>query len=135
LLDHLTVIENVALPLVLRGVSTAKAREQSAEMIRWVGLLPWINSFPVTLSGGQKQRVAIARAVISRPALLIADEPTGSVDEENAIKILYLFEELNKMGTTVLIATNDRHLAANFPYPELEFRSKNLIYHPPKLKG
>lgn len=134
LLDHLTVIQNVALPLILRGSDERRAQEQATEMIRWVGLSPWIKSYPPTLSGGQKQRVAIARAVIHRPPLLIADEPTGSVDEENAIKILYLFEELNKMGTTVLIATHDRHLAANFPYPELEFRNKTLIYHPPKMK-
>ena len=133
LLDHLSVIENVALPLILRGIDIIRAQEQAQEMIEWVGLSPWSQSFPPTLSGGQKQRVAIARAVISRPMLLLADEPTGSVDEENAIKILYLFEELHKMGTTVLIATHDRHLAANFPYPELEFRNKNLIYHPPKF--
>lgn len=135
LLDHLTVMQNVILPLILRGVDEKKATEQAAEMIKWVGLLPWVNSLPSILSGGQKQRVAIARAVISRPALLLADEPTGSVDPENAIKILYLFEELNKMGTTVLIATHDRHLASNFPYPELEFKNKNLIYHPPKIKA
>jgi cell division transport system ATP-binding protein len=134
LLDHLTVAQNVSLPLILRGVPLNKAHEQAIEMIRWVGLYPWAHALPPTLSGGQKQRVAIARAVIARPALLLADEPTGSVDSENAIKILYLFEELNKMGTTVLIATHDRHLAGNFPYPELEFRNKNLIYHPARLK-
>lgn len=135
LLSHLTVLQNVMLPLILRGVDEKKAKEQALEMIQWVGLVGWKDYLPEALSGGQKQRVAIARAVVTKPSLLLADEPTGSVDEENAIKILYLFEELNKMGTTILIATHDRHLASNFPYPELEFRNRTLIYHPPKLKG
>jgi len=83
-------------------------------LLEWVGLGDQINAIPSRLSGGQQQRVAIARAVISRPALLLADEPTGNVDDRIAMRLLYLFEELNKLGTTVLIATHNRHLIRRF---------------------
>ncbi|MGB1548169.1 MAG: ATP-binding cassette domain-containing protein, partial [Alphaproteobacteria bacterium] len=81
---------------------------------------------PPTLSGGQKQRVAIARAVIARPSLLLADEPTGNVDEKSAMRILHLFEELNKIGTTVVIATHNEALVGRFQYPQLHLENGGL---------
>lgn len=119
LLDHLTTLENVALPLRIQGVSATQCRIQAAELLKWVGLDTFYDAYPPTLSGGQKQRVAIARAVITQPILLLADEPTGNVDDHNGRKILYLFEELNRSGTTILIATHDPYLPREFSYPQL----------------
>ena len=119
LINHLTTLENVALPLIVRGEEHKRALERAQELLTWVGLPNHTKAMPLALSGGQKQRAAIARAVITRPPVLLADEPTGNVDDVNAIKLLYLFEELNKNGTTVLVATHNRALAREFPYPEL----------------
>ena len=92
------------------------------ELLTWVGLENYLDALPATLSGGQQQRVAIARAVIARPSLLIADEPTGNVDDRIALRLLYLFEELNKLGTTVVIATHNESIVARFPQPILRLR-------------
>lgn len=127
LLEHLTVLENVSLPLRVRGIDLKDAYAQAEELLKWVGLQDYIQSYPHKLSGGQKQRVAIARAVITRPQLLLADEPTGNVDDEIAFKLIHLFEELLKMGTTILIATHNRELMARFPYPELQISNGTLI--------
>jgi cell division transport system ATP-binding protein len=126
MLSHLTLVENVALPLRIRGISQSQALYNASEMLSWVGLGRYINHYPDILSGGQKQRAAIARAVITRPLFLLADEPTGNVDKENAIRILHLFEELHKRGTTVIFATHDRGLAAAYPYPELLIKDKKI---------
>lgn len=117
LIPHMSCLDNVALPLKISGYSAKSARIYAAELLAWVGLGDCIEYAPETLSGGQKQRVAIARAVITQPLLLLADEPTGNVDDQLAIKLLYLFEELNKMGTTVVIATHNRTVANQFCYP------------------
>ncbi|KZB51350.1 cell division ATP-binding protein FtsE [Thalassospira lucentensis] len=114
LINHLTTFENVALPLRVAGVEDLQIRKNVTELLEWVGLGDQINAVPSRLSGGQQQRVAIARAVIGRPALLLADEPTGNVDDRIAMRLLYLFEELNKLGTTVLIATHNRQLVRRF---------------------
>ena len=119
LLDHLTAVDNVALPLRIAGAREEKIREYVAELLAWVGLGHHLEARPPTLSDGEKQRVAIARAVIGRPSLLLADEPTGSVDMEQGLRILRLFEELNKIGTTVVIATHDRNLIERFQHPTL----------------
>ena len=119
LIDHLCVLDNVALPMRVRGESAKKAHEKAQELLEWVGLPRHTKAYPQSLSGGQKQRVAIARAIVTRPPILLADEPTGNVDDSNAVKILYLFEELNRSGTTVIVATHNRSLAHEFPYPEL----------------
>ena len=116
LLDHLSALDNVALPLRVRGVSEDEIARHVPELLSWVGLEHHMNAKPPTLSGGQKQRVAIARAVIGRPDLLLADEPTGNVDDHIATRLLYLFEELNRLGTTVLVATHNEQLVQQFAY-------------------
>ncbi len=110
LLDHLTAYENVALPLRILGKPERLWRSDVEEIVNWVGLGERMHARPPTLSGGEKQRVAIARAVVSRPPVLIADEPTGSVDPDMGARLMRLFVELNRLGTSVLIATHDRGL-------------------------
>ena len=127
LLDHLTTLENVALPLRVAGARSAGVRKHVAELIRWVGLAELINARPPTLSGGEQQRVAIARAVINHPSLLLADEPTGNVDDAIGTRLMYLFEELNRMGTTVVVATHNDSLAARFDYPRLVLEDGELF--------
>ena len=119
LLDHLSALDNVALPLRMAGVGEAEIREHVVELLHWVGLGDALDAKPPTLSGGQQQRVAIARSVIARPRLLLADEPTGNVDDSIGMRLLYLFEELNKLGTTVVIATHNEGLIARFDHPRL----------------
>ncbi|MGE5146072.1 MAG: cell division ATP-binding protein FtsE [Candidatus Eiseniibacteriota bacterium] len=119
LLDHLTALENVALPLKVAGARDAKVLEHVAELLRWVGLEKHIHARPKVLSGGEQQRVAIARAVINQPSLLLADEPTGNVDDTIGMRIMYLFEELNRLGTTVVVATHSESLLSRFKHPRL----------------
>ena len=107
LLDHLTTYENVALPLRVQGKEEASYRAEVVELLRWVGLGDRMHMLPPVLSGGEKQRAAIARALIVRPDLLLADEPTGNVDPSLARRLLRLFVELNRLGTSVVIATHD----------------------------
>jgi cell division transport system ATP-binding protein len=107
LLDHLTTYENVALPLRVQGKEEASYRGEVVELLRWVGLGERMHVLPPVLSGGEKQRAAIARALIARPELLLADEPTGNVDPPLARRLLRLFIELNRLGTSVVIATHD----------------------------
>ena len=112
LVPHLSAYDNVALPLRVDGVDEAEIEERVSEMIAWVGLSGRASARPATLSGGEQQRVAIARAVIGRPELLVADEPTGNVDPDMASRLLHLFDALNRLGTTVVVATHDLHLVA-----------------------
>ncbi len=107
LLDHLTTFENVALPLRVQGKEEASYRGEVIELLRWVGLGERMHVLPPVLSGGEKQRAAIARALIVRPDLLLADEPTGNVDPSLARRLLRLFIELNRLGTSVVLATHD----------------------------
>ncbi|TQV83400.1 cell division ATP-binding protein FtsE [Denitrobaculum tricleocarpae] len=117
LLDHLSTLDNVALPLKVSGQRSDEIRKDVVELLTWVGLADHLDAKPATLSGGQQQRVAIARAVVSRPSLLLADEPTGNVDNRIAERLLYLFEELNKRGTTIVVATHNEALISRFNYP------------------
>jgi cell division transport system ATP-binding protein len=110
LLNHLTAFENVSLPLRIAGARESEIRGHVQELLAWVGLADRMNATPPTLSGGEQQRLAIARAVIGQPDLLVADEPTGNVDPEMAFRLLHLFYELNKLGTTTIVATHDQHL-------------------------
>jgi len=114
LLDHLSAFDNVALPLRLNGERPRDYAQDVAEMLRWVGLGGRLEALPPSLSGGEKQRLAIARAVITRPRLILADEPTGSVDRAMGEKLMRLFTSLNKLGATVLIATHDDELAGRY---------------------
>ena len=128
LLDHLTVLENVALPLKAAGKTETEAINHVKELLKWIGLAECLHQRPPVLSGGQKQRVAIARAVINRPRLLLADEPTGNVDNAIALRLLYLFEELNRLGTTVVVATHNESLLERFKYPRLHLVEGQLTY-------
>ena len=115
LVPHLTTFDNVALPLRISGMSEDRLKKPVADMLEWVGLDHRSDARPETLSGGEQQRAAIARAVIARPAMLVADEPTGNVDPDMAVKLLRLFEALNRLGTTVVVATHDVHLLRKVP--------------------
>lgn len=114
LLDHLTTYENVALPLQVRGKFEAEYRKDVMELLKWVGLGERMHVLPPVLSGGEKQRAAIARALIDQPEVLLADEPTGNVDPPLARRLLRLFIELHRSGTSVVIATHDLALMDQF---------------------
>ncbi|MDJ0930450.1 cell division ATP-binding protein FtsE [Breoghania sp.] len=107
LLDHLTTYENVALPLRVLGREEAQYRDDVIELLKWVSLGERMHVQPQVLSGGEKQRAAIARALITKPEVLLADEPTGNVDPPLARRLLRLFIELNRLGTSIVIATHD----------------------------
>lgn len=126
LLPHLTAFDNVALPLRVTGAREAEIRKHVEELLVWVGLKDHMDARPATLSGGQQQRVAIARAVITRPRLLFADEPTGNVDDRIAQRLVHLFEELNKLGTTVVIATHNERLVTRLQLPRLHLADGRL---------
>jgi cell division transport system ATP-binding protein len=126
LLDHLTVFENVALPLRVQGQRPDQYRRDVMDLIGWVGLGNQAQALPQTLSGGEKQRVAIARAVISKPEMLLADEPTGNVDHELAMRLLHLFLELNRLGTTVFLATHDDTLIKTAKAPVIHLENGKL---------
>jgi cell division transport system ATP-binding protein len=130
LIDHLSALDNVALPLRVAGAKDEQVREHVAELLAWVGLADHVDATPPVLSGGQQQRVAIARAVINRPALLLADEPTGNVDNDLAVRLLYLFDELNKLGTTVVIATHNESLVKRFDHEILHLEGGELTRVP-----
>ncbi len=119
LLDHLNAFDNVALPLRIAGAREPDIKRHVNELLAWVGLEKQIKAYPNQLSGGEKQRIAIARAVINRPRLLLADEPTGNVDDAMAKRLIYLFLELNKLGTTTVIATHNQNLIKHFSFPRL----------------
>lgn len=114
LLDHLTTYENVALPLRVRGKTESNYRSDVTDLLKWVGLGDRMHAHPPVLSGGEKQRAAIARALIGQPEILLADEPTGNVDPSLAQRLLRLFIELNRSGTSVVIATHDMALMDQF---------------------
>lgn len=126
LLDHLTTWENVALPLRVVGKKVSEYREDVTDLLQWVGLGERMHAFPPVLSGGEKQRAAIARAVIGKPELLLADEPTGNVDPQMARRLLRLFIELNRLGTSVIIATHDHQLMKQFKAPRLELQDGHV---------
>jgi cell division transport system ATP-binding protein len=126
LLDHMTTYENVALPLRVLGKDEDSYRSEVVELLQWVGLGERMWALPPVLSGGEKQRAAIARAVIARPQLLLADEPTGNVDPNLGQRLLRLFVELNKSGTSVIIATHDIALMD-------EYDARRLVLHEGRL--
>jgi len=127
LLPHLTASDNVALPLRIAGVSESTINKNVFELMEWVGLVDECNQFPASLSGGQKQRIAVARAVVTQPKLLVADEPTGNLDEHLGQRLIYLFEELNRIGTTVVLATHNKALVTSNPHPYLTLNSGKIL--------
>ena len=127
LVDHLSAFDNVALPLRVAGAREDRVRNEVTELLHWVGLGDHMESRPPALSGGQQQRIAIARAVIARPKLIVADEPTGNVDDKMALRLMHLFEELNRHGTTVLVATHNEALVARFGHRRLRLEDGELV--------
>jgi len=130
LLDHMTLRENVALPLKIDGLSGPEIQSPVEELLDWIGLGKRIDVNASTLSGGEKQRLAIARAVVRRPSLLLADEPTGNVDPDNSAHLIGLFRELNKLGTSVVVATHDESLFRRLNYPRLHLLDGFLRFIP-----
>ena len=127
LLHHLSAFDNVALPLRIAGRPEGPIRADVTEIMRWVGLSRQMDARPNELSGGEQQRVAIARAVINRPSLLLADEPTGNLDEAQAGRLMQLLKELNRLGTTVLVATHNEALVARYSAPALQLSRGQLV--------
>lgn len=126
LLNNLSAFDNVALPLRIRGVPEKDIKNHVTELLEWVGLGDCMYSLPGTMSGGQQQRIAIARAIIAKPSLLLADEPTGNLDDKIGFRLMTLFEQLNKMGTTVVIATHNELLMNKFKYDRLVLNSGSV---------
>jgi cell division transport system ATP-binding protein len=126
LLDHVSAFDNVALPLRLAGRDARDYRDDVAELLWWVGLGDRMEALPPTLSGGEKQRLAIARAVVGRPDIILADEPTGNVDPAMSQRILKLFQELNRQGVTILLATHDPELVVTSGQPVLRLHAGQL---------
>ena len=126
LLPHLTTFENVALPLRVAGIPEADVQENVRALLDWVGLTSFVDRTPEILSGGQKQLVAIARAVVTRPRLILADEPTGSVDDDVADRLMGLFLELHRQGTATVIATHNEALVQRYPNPRLHLSEGHL---------
>ena len=126
LFDHLSVLDNVALPLTLRGEALDSARTQATELLSWLGLGSYLSKSPQTLSGGQRQRIAVARCVITNPDIILADEPTGHVDDDCADRIISLFKHLNEQGKTVIISTHNKGMVASNPFPQLHLDNGNI---------
>lgn len=131
LLEHLSAFDNVALPLRIAQVSEATVEKNVTELLKWVGLEDFMRARPSVLSGGQQQRIAIARAVVHRPKLILADEPTGNVDDAIALRLMQLFVELHKLGASVIIATHNEHLVSRFAFPRLHLNAGSVQALPP----
>ena len=126
LLDHISVFDNAALPLRIAGEKPSSYSGDVAELLTWVGLGRKFNALPPTLAGGEKQRLAIARAVVARPDILLADEPTGNIDQQMGLRILRLLVELNRLGTTILVASHDEDLVARSGMPVMHLDQGRL---------
>jgi cell division transport system ATP-binding protein len=126
LLDHLSTRDNVGLPLRIQGQDPTSYSRDVVDLLKWVGMEDKLDAFPPVLSGGEKQRAAIARAIITKPDILLADEPTGNVDPALAKRLLHLFVELNRQGTTVLLATHDESLLKQVKAPVLHLDKGRL---------
>lgn len=129
LLSHLTVFDNIALPLRVRGLPEDKIKKLVSKTLEWVGLGKYANSNPKALSGGQQQRVSVARAIIIQPAILLADEPTGNLDDENASRLMELFIQMNKMfGTTIILATHSKKLMDTYKFPVIRVENHKVSF-------
>ena len=129
LMSHLSVFDNVALPLRVRGMSEAKIKKLVTKVLDWVGLGKFADANPLTLSGGQKQRVSVARAITIQPTILLADEPTGNLDDENASRLMELFIQMNKMfGTTIILATHSKKLMETYKFPVIRVENHRVSF-------
>jgi cell division transport system ATP-binding protein len=128
LLSHLSVFDNVALPLRIENAPLKSYRDDVEELLTWVGLKEKMDANPETLSGGERQRAAIARAVVGKPEIILADEPTGNVDHEMAARLMRLFVQLNKLGSTIVIATHDLDLVREIGAPVIRLEQGRLTF-------
>ena len=129
LLSHMTVFDNVALPLRVRGISEQKIKKLVAKVLDWVGLGKFADVKPMELSGGQQQRVSVARAIIVQPSILLADEPTGNLDDENASRLMELFIQMNKLfGTTIILATHNKKLMDTYKFPVINVENHRVAF-------
>lgn len=135
LLSHLTVFDNIALPLRVRGMGENQIKKLVPKVLEWVGLAKYADANPLSLSGGQQQRVSVARAIIVQPSILLADEPTGNLDDENASRLMELFIQMNKMfGTTIILATHNKKLMDTYKFPVIHVENHRVGFgtHPTK---
>ena len=129
LLSHISVFDNVALPLRVRGMDEAKIKKLVTKTLEWVGLAKYANANPKSLSGGQQQRVSVARAIIVQPSIMLADEPTGNLDDENASRLMELFIQMNKMfNTTIILATHNSKLIETYKFPIMHVENHRLTF-------
>lgn len=129
LLSHMSVFDNVALPLRVRGIPEAKIKKLVSKTLEWVGLGKYADANPKSLSGGQQQRVSVARAIIIQPAILLADEPTGNLDDENASRLMELFIQMNKtFGTTIILATHSTKLMETYKFPVIHVENHKVNF-------
>lgn len=129
LISHMTVFDNIALPLRVRGVAGDKIKKLVTKTLEWVGLGKYADAYPMELSGGQQQRVSVARAIIIQPSVLLADEPTGNLDDENASRLMELFIQMNKMfGTTVILATHNKKLLETYKFPIITVDNHHVAF-------
>ena len=125
----MSVFDNVALPLRVRGISETKIKKLVLKVLEWVGLAKYADANPKTLSGGQQQRVSVARAIIIQPAILLADEPTGNLDDENASRLMELFVQMNKtFGTTIILATHSTKLMETYKFPVIHVENHRVNF-------
>ncbi len=133
LLNHLSAFDNVALPLRILNRPDNEIKNHVSELLDWVGLEDHKQNLPETLSGGQQQRIAIARAVIAQPKLILADEPTGNLDDDIGFRLMGLFEQLNRTGTTIVIATHNSHIIEQFGHPCLRLADGTVHQDDPDI--
>ena len=129
LISHMTVFDNVALPLRVRAIPGNKIKKLVTKTLEWVGLGKYANAFPKELSGGQQQRVSVARAIIIQPAILLADEPTGNLDDENASRLMELFIQMNKIfGTTIILASHNTKMIDTYKFPVIMVENHHVKF-------
>ncbi len=129
LLSHLSVFDNVALPLRVRDIPESKIRTLVPKVLEWVGLGKYANAKPLELSGGQQQRISVARAIIIQPSILLADEPTGNLDDDNTSRLMDLFIQMNKMfGTTIILATHNQRLIETYKFPVIHIENHHVKF-------
>ncbi len=133
LLEHLSAFDNVALPLRINGADEDETVGFVTDMLGWLGLADKLDVLPADLSMGQRQMVCIARAVVGRPRLLLADEPTSTIDSKNAERLMNLFIQLHKLGTAVVLATHSEALMDRYPFPVLRLAKGRLTRQPRRV--